>query len=140
MSCYVVTWGIESSLLPMCLLAYCSFLWRPLRLEIVVPKLYHSATVNVLAAFLSKGVPQCYSGPCILRPPIQPAKYGLKLKVVLKQRDIQTENIQVVPLISSLKMQGIVKQRGLKSQGPLQLVVLHAHGHSEDSIQMITKI
>ncbi len=25
-----------------------------------------------------------YSGPCDLRPPIQPAKYGLKLKVVLK--------------------------------------------------------
>ncbi len=25
-----------------------------------------------------------YSGPCILRPPIQPEKYGRKLKVVLK--------------------------------------------------------
>ncbi len=25
-----------------------------------------------------------YSGPCILRPPIQPEKYGLKLKMVLK--------------------------------------------------------
>ncbi len=25
-----------------------------------------------------------YSGPCNLRLPIQPAKYGLKLKVVLK--------------------------------------------------------
>ncbi len=25
-----------------------------------------------------------YSGPCILRPPIEPAKYGLKLQVVLK--------------------------------------------------------
>ncbi len=25
-----------------------------------------------------------YSGPCNLRPPIQPAKYGLKLKMVLK--------------------------------------------------------
>ncbi len=25
-----------------------------------------------------------YSGPCDLKPPIQPAKYGLKLKVVLK--------------------------------------------------------
>ncbi len=24
-----------------------------------------------------------YSGPCDLRPPIKPAKYGLKLKVVL---------------------------------------------------------
>ena len=25
-----------------------------------------------------------YSGPCDLRPPIQPAKYGLNLKMVLK--------------------------------------------------------
>ncbi len=25
-----------------------------------------------------------YSGPCDLRPPIQPVKYGLKLNVVLK--------------------------------------------------------
>ena len=25
-----------------------------------------------------------YSGPCILRPPLQPDKYGLKLEVVLK--------------------------------------------------------
>ncbi len=50
-----------------------------------------------------------YSGPCDLRPPIQPEKYGLKLKVVLKYRDIYTENIQVVSLISGLKMKGIVK-------------------------------
>ena len=50
-----------------------------------------------------------YSGPCDLRPPIQPAKYGLKLKVVLKQRDIYNENIQVVSLISGLKIQRIVK-------------------------------
>ncbi len=50
-----------------------------------------------------------YSGPCNLRPPIQPAKYGLKLKVVLKERDTYTEYIWVVSLISSLKMQGIFK-------------------------------
>ncbi len=50
-----------------------------------------------------------YSGPCDLRPPIQPAKYGLKFKVVLKYRDVYTENIQVVSLISGLKMQEIVK-------------------------------
>ncbi len=50
-----------------------------------------------------------YSGPCDLRPPIQLTKYGLKLKVVLKERDVYTENIQMVPLISGLKMQGIVK-------------------------------
>ncbi len=29
-------------------------------------------------------IPTVYSGPCDLRLPIQPAKYGLKLKVVLK--------------------------------------------------------
>ncbi len=52
---------------------------------------------------------ELYSGPCDLRPPIQPAKYGLKSKVVLKQMDIYTENIQVVLLISGLKTQGIVK-------------------------------
>ncbi len=50
-----------------------------------------------------------YSGPCNLRPPIQPAKYGLKLKMVLKLRDVYTETIQVVSLISGFKMQGIVK-------------------------------
>ncbi len=50
-----------------------------------------------------------YSGPCDLRLPIQPAKYGLKLKVVLKQRDVSTKDIRVVSLISSLKIQGIVK-------------------------------
>ncbi len=49
-----------------------------------------------------------YNGPCDLRLPIQPAKYGLKLKFVLKYRDIYTENIQVVSLIFGLKMQGIV--------------------------------
>ncbi len=50
-----------------------------------------------------------YSGPCDLRQPIQAAKYGLKLKVVLKLRGVYTENIQVVSLISGLKMQGFVK-------------------------------
>ncbi len=62
-----------------------------------------------------------YSGPCILRPPLQPRKYGLKLEVVLKWGDINTENIRVVSLISdnSLKIEGIVKRRGLKLQGPL---------------------
>ena len=60
-----------------------------------------------------------YSDPCILRPPLQPGKYGLKLEVVLKWRDINTENIRVVSLISGLKIEGIVKRRGLKLQGPL---------------------
>ena len=34
-----------------------------------------------------------YSGTCILRPPIQPEKYGLKLKAVLKCRDIYIANL-----------------------------------------------
>ncbi len=60
-----------------------------------------------------------YSGPCILRPPLQPGKYGLILEVVLKWRDINTENIRVMALINGLKIEGIVKWRGLKLQGPL---------------------
>ena len=52
---------------------------------------------------------RAYGGRCDLRPPIQPAKCGLKLKVVLKYRDIYAENIQVESLIPGLKMQGIVK-------------------------------
>ncbi len=39
-----------------------------------------------------------YSGPCILRPHVQPEECGLNLKVVLKWRDIHTENITVVLL------------------------------------------
>ncbi len=53
-----------------------------------------------------------YSAPCILRPSIQPEKYGLKFKLVLKWRDIYVENIRVVSVIAGLKMQGIVKLRG----------------------------
>ena len=61
-----------------------------------------------------------YSSLCILRPPLQPEKYhGLKLGVVLKWREICTENIRVVSLIAGLKIEGIVTWRGLKSQGPL---------------------
>ncbi len=48
-----------------------------------------------------------YSGPCILRPPVQPTKCGLKLKVVLKRRDIYIGNIRVVSLVAHLE--GIVK-------------------------------
>ena len=43
-----------------------------------------------------------YSGPCILRPPLQPDKYGIKLEVVFKLRNIYIENI-MVSLIASLK-------------------------------------
>ncbi len=55
-----------------------------------------------------------YSGPCILRPPFQLEKYGLKWEVVLKWSDIYTENIRLVSLIAGLKMKGNVKWRGLK--------------------------
>ncbi len=37
-----------------------------------------------------------YSDPCILKPPVQPEEYGLKLNVVLKWKDINIENITVV--------------------------------------------
>ena len=50
-----------------------------------------------------------YSGPRVLRPFLQPDKYGLKLEVVLKVRDIYIENIKMVSLIAGLKMKGIVK-------------------------------
>ncbi len=60
-----------------------------------------------------------YSHPCILRPSLQPEKYGLELEVVLKWRYIYIENIRMVSLIDGLKMEGIVKWRGLISQGPL---------------------
>ncbi len=49
------------------------------------------------------------SGPCILKLPILPEKYGLKLKVVLKWRDIYTENISTVSVMARLKMEGTVK-------------------------------
>ncbi len=62
-----------------------------------------------------------YSGPHILRPPLQPEHYGLKLKVVLKWRDVYIENIRVVSLTASPKIEGIVKWRGVKSQGPWYL-------------------
>ncbi len=62
-----------------------------------------------------------YSDLCVLRPPIQPGKYRLKLEVVLKWRDIYMylENIRVVPLMAGHKMAEIIKWRCLKLQGPL---------------------
>ncbi len=56
---------------------------------------------------------------------MQPTKCGLKLNVVLKWRDIYIETIRVVPLLTSLKMMGIVKHRGLKSQAPLYTKYMH---------------
>ncbi len=52
---------------------------------------------------------------CILRLPLQPEIYGLKLKMVLKWRNIYIENMSV-PLIAGPKMEGIVKWRGLYLQ------------------------
>ncbi len=46
------------------------------------------------------------SGPCILRPHVQLGSYGLQLKVVLKWRDIYTENIRVVSLADGCKIEG----------------------------------
>ncbi len=46
----------------------------------------------------------------LLRPPLQPDKYGLKLEVVLKWRDVYTENVRMVLLIAvttaGLEMEG----------------------------------
>ncbi len=60
-----------------------------------------------------------YRGHCILRPPVQPEQYGLKLKVVLKWRGIYIENVKVVPVMANLETEVIVKWRGLKSLGTL---------------------
>ncbi len=51
----------------------------------------------------------------------RPKKYGLKLKVVLKWSDVYIENRRVVLLIAGFKLWGIVKWRGLKSQGLLYM-------------------
>ncbi len=50
-----------------------------------------------------------YSGDYTLRPLVQPASYGLNLNV----GDIYVENISVVSLMAGLKIEGIVKWRGL---------------------------
>ena len=62
----------------------------------------------------------CYSGPCIIRQPIQPQKYGLKLKVVLIGRVVYIEHIGVLPLVMlmvGLKTERILKLRGLNLYG-----------------------
>ncbi len=58
-------------------------------------------------------------GLCSLRLPIQPEKCGLKLKVVLKWKDNYNENIRLVSLMASLKMEGIIKWSCFKLQEPL---------------------
>ena len=63
-----------------------------------------------------------YSGPRILRPPMESAKYDLKLKVVLKLKAIYIESVRVGSLVDGLKIEGFVKWRGLKSQWPLYIL------------------
>ncbi len=53
---------------------------------------------------------------------IPPEKYGLIVKVVLKWRDIYTEDIRFVSLIAGLNIEGLVKWRSLKLQEPLYVV------------------
>ena len=53
------------------------------------------------ATLLERDYNVLYSGPCILRPLLQPEKYSLKWKVVLKLRDIYIENIRMVSLHDS---------------------------------------
>ncbi len=50
-------------------------------------------------------------GPYILKPPVKSEKYGLTLKVVLKGKDVYIENMRVVLLMTSLKMERIVKSQ-----------------------------
>ena len=59
-----------------------------------------------------------YTGPYILRPPIRPEKYGLKLKLILNFQDIYIESVSLMSL-ASLKMEGSLKWQGLKSQSSL---------------------
>ncbi len=43
-----------------------------------------------------------YTGPCLLRPPIQPEKYGF-VNAFLKWRDVNITNIELVLLMMVLK-------------------------------------
>ncbi len=56
-----------------------------------------------------------YSGPCIIRQPIQPEKYDLKFEVVLKWRDIYIENISS----GFTDSQPVLKWRELLNRGVL---------------------
>ncbi len=73
----------------------------------------------------------------ILRLPIEVEKHGLKLKVLLtclKWRDCILK-ICMVPLmlIACLKMEGIVKWRGLKSERPLYFLSIFPRCYSKGS-------
>ncbi len=53
--------------------------------------------------------------------------------MVLKWKDIYIEHFGIVSQIDSLKMEGIVKQRGLKLKGPLYMAGVRAHPGSPAS-------
>ncbi len=77
--------------------------------------MYMVASVSGTALFLY--VTNCkYSGPCILRPPAHPVKCGLKLKVVLKWRDLYIENIRVMSLV--LKWRKLLNRGVLNRRDP----------------------
>ena len=67
---------------------------------------------------------------------------GLKLALVLYWKDIYTENIMVMSLISCHKMEGIVKYWGLKAYGPLYvqqclaLAILAAYGGKVNTVEV----
>ena len=74
-----------------------------------------------------------YSGPCILRPPLRPQNFDLKLEVVLKWRDIYIENMRMV---ASLKMEGIVKWRVLNRRDHCNYT---CQTHSDERAEVLFK-
>ena len=49
-----------------------------------LPSIQPNEWINNNVSVMTPVSRNLYSGPCNLRPPIQPAEYGLNLKVVLK--------------------------------------------------------
>ena len=65
-------------------------------------------------------------------------RFAFKVKVFLKWRDSYTENISMVTLMAGLKIEGTVKWRGLKSQGPLyRELTLDRHLLSVDNVKYL---
>ncbi len=83
------------------------------------PSVWTRSMASTACVYLAGQVRNIYSGPCILRPPIEAATYGLKLKVVLKWKDIYIGNIKFGSLVDGLEMEGFAEWRGLKLQGAL---------------------
>ncbi len=68
------------------------------------------------------------------------ASAGLKLKVILKWKDIYIENIGVVLLMASLKIEGTVKWRGLKSQRTLYVRLQERWSDHADSSGLLRQV